>query len=94
VGGFLNGLASGYNAWGTSLRSHAGHLAGKFCRSIGQEPMSQINGDKSRFHRERKQNIHRRLRNRELLEAAGQKVPAVADKKLKAAPSKKTVVEP
>jgi hypothetical protein len=61
--------------------------------------MSQINGDKSRFHRERKQNIHRRLRNRELLEAAGQKVPAASpkksgdgksgeDKKLKAVPAK------
>lgn len=31
--------------------------------------MSLINGDKSRSHRERKQNIHRRLRNKELLAA-------------------------
>ncbi len=29
--------------------------------------MSAKNGDKSRFHRERKQNIARRQRNRELL---------------------------
>jgi hypothetical protein len=29
--------------------------------------MSGINGDKSRFHRERKQKIARRSRNRELL---------------------------
>jgi hypothetical protein len=29
--------------------------------------MSGINGDKSRFHRERKQKIARRTRNRELL---------------------------
>ena len=33
--------------------------------------MSQFNGDKSRFNRERKQNIHRRQRTRELLQAAG-----------------------
>ena len=53
--------------------------------------MSQINGDKSRFHRERKQNIQRRIRTRELLEAAGKKVPAAAstkEKKLKATPVK------
>jgi hypothetical protein len=52
--------------------------------------VSQINGDKSRFHRERKQNIQRRLRNRALLEAAGQKIPAVVkdNKKIKAAPAK------
>ncbi|MGH9511594.1 MAG: hypothetical protein ACRD2U_05610 [Terriglobales bacterium] len=49
--------------------------------------MSQINGDKSRFHRERKQNIQRRIRTRELLEAA-KKIPAAGDKKLKAAPAK------
>ncbi len=36
--------------------------------------MSQFNGDKARFHRERKQNVHRRLRTRELLQAAGLKV--------------------
>jgi len=29
--------------------------------------MSALNGDKSRFHRERKQKIARRKRNRELL---------------------------
>ena len=33
--------------------------------------MSQFNGDKARFNRERKQNIHRRQRTRELLQAAG-----------------------
>jgi hypothetical protein len=32
--------------------------------------MSERNGDKSRFHRERKQNIQRRKRTLELLEAA------------------------
>lgn len=30
--------------------------------------MSKRNGDKSRFHRERKQNIQRRIRTRELLQ--------------------------
>lgn len=35
--------------------------------------MSRINGDKSRFHRERKQNIHRRMRTRELIEAANRR---------------------
>jgi hypothetical protein len=30
--------------------------------------MSGINGDKSRFHRERKQKIARRMRNRELFQ--------------------------
>ncbi len=54
-----------------------------------QETMSQINGDKSRFHRERKQNIQRRIRTRELLEAAGKKTAtAVGVKKIKAAPVK------
>ncbi|MGC2186584.1 MAG: hypothetical protein WA637_25175 [Terriglobales bacterium] len=33
--------------------------------------MSRFNGDKARFNRERKQNIHRRQRTRELLQAAG-----------------------
>ena len=33
--------------------------------------MSGINGDKSRFNRERKQKIARRLRNRELLSNVG-----------------------
>jgi hypothetical protein len=32
--------------------------------------MSAVNGDKSRFHRERKQKIARRLRVRELLKQA------------------------
>ena len=36
--------------------------------------MSQFNGDKARFNRERKQNDRRRLRTRELLQAAGLKV--------------------
>jgi hypothetical protein len=33
--------------------------------------MSQFNGDKSRFNRERKQNIQRRKRHRALFQAAG-----------------------
>ncbi|HZR57794.1 MAG TPA: hypothetical protein VFA74_13045 [Terriglobales bacterium] len=33
--------------------------------------MSRVNGDKSRFHRARKQNIQRRLRTKALLTAAG-----------------------
>jgi hypothetical protein len=32
--------------------------------------MSSMNGDKSRYHRERKQKIARRKRTRELLESA------------------------
>jgi len=32
--------------------------------------MSALNGDKARFHRERKQKIARRKRNQELLERA------------------------
>lgn len=39
--------------------------------------MSGINGDKSRFHRERKQNIARRKRNRELLKSLTQQGKAV-----------------
>jgi hypothetical protein len=40
--------------------------------------MSQWNGDKARHNRERKKNIHRRLRTRELLaEAAKPKQPAI-----------------
>jgi hypothetical protein len=31
--------------------------------------MSAINGDKARFHRERKKQIHRRLRKQEMLKA-------------------------
>ena len=38
--------------------------------------MSSLNGDKSRYHRERKQKIARRKRTRELLErAAAQSKP-------------------
>ena len=33
--------------------------------------MSARNGDKSRFHRERKQKIARRIRNQQLLSRAG-----------------------
>ena len=43
----------------------------RFNGSRRSEAMSQFNGDKSRFNRERKQNIHRRQRTRELLQAAG-----------------------
>lgn len=39
--------------------------------------MSAVNGDKSRFHRERKQNIARRKRTRELLAAATKKVKSI-----------------
>jgi hypothetical protein len=51
--------------------------------------MSQFNGDKARYHRERKQNAKRRLRTRELLQTArlklspleaGAKPRAVAEK--------------
>jgi len=35
------------------------------------EAMSQFNGDKARFNRERRQNIHRRKRTRELLQPIG-----------------------
>jgi hypothetical protein len=38
--------------------------------------MSGINGDKSRFHRERKQKIARRIRNRELLVGQPKSKPA------------------
>ena len=37
--------------------------------------MSQFNGDKARFNRERKQNIQRRKRNRALFQAAGSLTP-------------------
>ena len=51
--------------------------------------MSQFNGDKARFNRERKQNERRRLRTRELLLAAGLKVsPPVAAKKPRAVAEK------
>jgi hypothetical protein len=52
--------------------------------------MSGINGDKSRFHRERKQKIARRGRNRELLKrwADAQKTTAPApNSKPKAVPA-------
>ncbi len=50
--------------------------------------MSQINGDKARFHRERKQNILRRTKAKQMLEALGKKEPsAVATTKTKPAPS-------
>lgn len=53
--------------------------------------MSQFNGDKARFHRERKQNERRRLRTRELLQAAGIKVsPPEASKKPRAVAEKTT----
>lgn len=46
--------------------------------------MSGINGDKSRFHRERKQKIARRNRNRELFKTlAGQSQPVVPASGLK-----------
>jgi len=48
--------------------------------------MSLFNGDKSRAHRERKQNIQRRIRTRALVQAeAAKKDPAGANKKGKAA---------
>jgi hypothetical protein len=52
--------------------------------------MSRFNGDKARFNRERKQNAHRRLRTRALLEAAGLKVsPPEPGKKPRAAAEKR-----
>ena len=48
--------------------------------------MSLINGDKSRAHRERKQNIQRRLRTHALLQAEAAKTkPAGVPKKAKPA---------
>ncbi len=48
--------------------------------------MSLINGDKSRAHRERKQNIQRRLRTQTLLQAeAAKSKPVGARKKAKSA---------
>jgi hypothetical protein len=49
--------------------------------------MSGINGDKSRFHRERKQKIARRLRNHKIF--AGQVAPRAAA----AAPASKSARE-
>jgi len=48
--------------------------------------MSGINGDRSRFHRERKQQIARRKRNRELRRslALGRKMTAATVSKTKA----------
>jgi hypothetical protein len=43
--------------------------------------MSRVNGDKSRFHRERKQNIQRRLRTKQLLTAAGIRLDHLATTK-------------
>lgn len=41
--------------------------------------MSGINGDKSRYHRERKQKLARRIRNREMLKNMTEpRKPAVA----------------
>jgi len=48
--------------------------------------MSLINGDKSRAHRVRKQNIQRRMRTQALLQAGAAKInQAGARKKVKAA---------
>jgi len=47
--------------------------------------MSARNGDKSRFHRERKQKIARRKRNHELLERAA-KGPKSGDTTVRAQP--------
>jgi len=48
--------------------------------------MSLVNGDKSRAHRERKQNIQRRIRAQVLIQAEAAKInQAVAPKKVKAA---------
>ena len=48
--------------------------------------MSLVNGDKSRAHRERKQNIQRRLRTQALLQAEAAKTkPAGVPKKVKTA---------
>jgi hypothetical protein len=40
--------------------------------------MSGINGDKSRFHRERKQKIQRRKRTRELLKSLAEQPKSAA----------------
>jgi hypothetical protein len=49
--------------------------------------MSAINGDKARFHRDRKEKIARRKRTRELLNSATQ-----PDKKIETKTSKPTAV--
>jgi len=54
-----------------------------------EEAMSERNGDKSRFHRERKQNIQRRKRTFELLQAAAIKNgEALGRKRMSSAPVK------
>jgi hypothetical protein len=40
--------------------------------------MSGINGDKSRFHRQRKQKIARRIRNRELVKTLAEQAKSAA----------------
>jgi hypothetical protein len=54
--------------------------------------MSRFNGDKSRFNRERKQNIQRRKRNRALFEAAaaGANSPSAGKKPRSSPDSAKT----
>ena len=47
--------------------------------------MSGINGDKSRFHRQRKEKIERRQRNRKLLRGSEQAPQATPMKSSKAA---------
>jgi hypothetical protein len=54
--------------------------------------MSQWNGDKSRFNRERKQNILRRKKTKELLEAAkAAPTRSAVSKKAGSAPASQTV---
>lgn len=48
--------------------------------------MSGINGDKSRFHRQRKQKIQRRARNREMLKALAKQRPAMSASGAKSKP--------
>jgi len=49
--------------------------------------MSGINGDKSRFHRQRKQKIARRKRNRELLKGTAEQQAGSAGSKAKPVPA-------
>lgn len=54
------------------------HLAESLTKREQEEfLMSSMNGDKSRYHRERKQKIARRKRTRELLERAATPVKPV-----------------
>jgi hypothetical protein len=46
--------------------------------------MSGINGDKARFHRERKQKLAKRNRNRELLKSLIEQKPATPGSRPKA----------